>query len=80
MAPPLTKEHKKKNRELASKGVANKNGVGILKQFKIIADNDRNRQKNGGSDSILFLLLITWNEAKDSFERGLLTTLTSSFN
>ena len=80
MAPPLKKEHKKKNRERASKGVTNKNGVGTLKHFKIIADKDRNRQKNGGSDSILFLLLTTWREAKDSFERGLLTTLTSSFN
>lgn len=42
---PLTKEDKKKNRELSSERVLNENVIGMLKRFKIIADRYRNRRK-----------------------------------
>jgi len=45
---PLTKEDKKKNQELASERVVNKNVIGMLKRFKIIADKYRNRRKRFG--------------------------------
>ena len=45
---PLTKEDKKKNRELSSDRVLNENVIGMLKRFKIIADRYRNRRKRFG--------------------------------
>ena len=45
---PLTKEDKKKNRELSSERVLNENVIGMIKRFKIIADRYRNRRKRFG--------------------------------
>lgn len=45
---PLTKEDKKRNRELSSERVLNENVIGMLKRFKIIADRYRNRRKRFG--------------------------------
>ena len=45
---PLTKEDKKKNRELSSERVLNENVIGMLKRFKIISDRYRNRRKRFG--------------------------------
>jgi hypothetical protein len=42
---PLSKEDKKKNRQLSSERVLNENVIGMLKRFKIIADRYRNRRK-----------------------------------
>ena len=45
---PLTKEDKKKNRELSSERVLNENVIGMIKWFKIVSDRYRNRQKRFG--------------------------------
>ena len=45
---PLTKEDKRKNRELSSERVVNENVIGMLKRFKIISDRYRNRRKRFG--------------------------------
>jgi hypothetical protein len=45
---PLTKEDKRKNRELSSERVLNENVIGMLKRFKIISDQYRNRRKRFG--------------------------------
>lgn len=45
---PLTKEDKKKNRELASQRVLNEHVIGRVKRFKIITDRYRNRRKRFG--------------------------------
>lgn len=45
---PLTKEDKKKNRQLSSERVLNENVIGMVKRFKIIADRYRNRRKRFG--------------------------------
>ncbi|WP_341754774.1 transposase family protein [Candidatus Tisiphia endosymbiont of Dioctria rufipes] len=45
---PLTKNEKKNNRRLAGERVLNKNVIGMLKRFKIIADKYRNRRKRFG--------------------------------
>ena len=45
---PLTKEDKKKNRQLSSERVLNENVIGVVKRFKIIADRYRNRRKRFG--------------------------------
>lgn len=45
---PLSKEEKKKNRELSSERVLNENVIGVIKRFKIIADRYRNRRKRFG--------------------------------
>lgn len=42
---PLTKEDKKKNRQLSSERILNENVIGMVKRFKIIADRYRNRRK-----------------------------------
>ncbi len=42
---PLTKEDKKKNRQLSSDQVLNENVIGSLKRFKILSDRYRNRRK-----------------------------------
>lgn len=45
---PLTKEEKKRNKELSSQRALNENVIGLLKRFKIIADRYRNRRKRFG--------------------------------
>ena len=45
---PLTKEDKRKNRELSSERALNENVIGMIKRFKIIADRYRNRRKRFG--------------------------------
>lgn len=45
---PLTKEDKKKNKELATERVVNENVIGMLKRFRIISDKYRNRRKRFG--------------------------------
>jgi len=45
---PLTKEDKKKNRELSSERVLNENVIGMIKRFKIVSDRYRNRRKRFG--------------------------------
>jgi DDE superfamily endonuclease len=45
---PLTKEDKKKNRELSAERALNENVIGLVKRFKIIADRYRNRRKRFG--------------------------------
>jgi hypothetical protein len=45
---PLTKENKKRNREIASERVLNENVIGRLKRFKILSDRYRNRRKRFG--------------------------------
>jgi hypothetical protein len=42
---PLTKEDKQKNQALASERVVNENVIGMIKRFKIISDQYRNRRK-----------------------------------
>ena len=45
---PLTKEDKKRNREISSRRVAIENIIGFVKRFKIVADRYRNRRKRFG--------------------------------
>ena len=45
---PLTKEDKKKNRQLSCERVSNENVIGMIKRFKIIAERYRNRRKRFG--------------------------------
>ncbi|PJD96873.1 MAG: hypothetical protein CK426_02010 [Legionella sp.] len=45
---PLTKEDKKKNRDLSSERVANENMIGLLIKIKFIADRYRNKRKQFG--------------------------------
>ena len=45
---PLTKDDKKRNRELSSKRALNENVIGMIKRFKIVADRYRNRRKRFG--------------------------------
>jgi hypothetical protein len=42
---PLTKDDKKKNRQLSSTRAINENVIGILKRFRILAEKYRNRRK-----------------------------------
>ena len=42
---PLTKEDKKRNREISSKRVLNENVIGVVKRFRIIAEKYRNWRK-----------------------------------
>jgi hypothetical protein len=44
----LTKDDKKKNQEIASERVANENVIGMMKRFKILSDQYRNRRKRFG--------------------------------
>lgn len=41
----LSKEDKKKNRQLSSERALNENVIGMIKRFKIISDRYRNRRK-----------------------------------
>jgi len=45
---PLTKDDKKRNREISSQRVLIENIIGFLKRFKIISDRYRNRRKRFG--------------------------------
>lgn len=45
---PLTKDDKKRNRELSSARVVNEHVIGMIKRFKIVADKYRNRRKRFG--------------------------------
>jgi DDE superfamily endonuclease len=45
---PLTKEDKKRNKELSSQRVLNEHIIGMIKRFKIVADKYRNRRKRFG--------------------------------
>lgn len=45
---PLTREDKKRNREISSQRALNENVIGSLKRFKIISDRYRNRRKRFG--------------------------------
>jgi hypothetical protein len=45
---PLTKEDKKRNKELSSQRVLNEHVIGMIKRFKIVADKYRNRRKRFG--------------------------------
>lgn len=44
----LSKEDKKKNRQLSSERALNENVIGMIKRFKIISDRYRNRRKRFG--------------------------------
>ena len=45
---PLTKEDKKRNKELSRQCVENENVIGVLKRFRIISERYRNRGKRFG--------------------------------
>lgn len=45
---PLTKEDKRKNRQLSSQRALNENVIAMIKRFKIIAGCYRNRRKRFG--------------------------------
>ena len=45
---PLTKEDKKRNREISSRRVSIENIIGFVKRFKLVADRYRNRRKRFG--------------------------------
>ena len=45
---PLTKEDKRRNRELSSQRVLNEHVIGKIKRFKIVTDRYRNRRKRFG--------------------------------
>jgi hypothetical protein len=56
----LTKEDKKKNRDLSSQRVVNENVIGSLKRFKIISDKYRNRRKRFGLRFNLIAGIYNW--------------------
>lgn len=45
---PLTKDDKKRNKEISSSRVSNEHVIGFIKRFKIVADRYRNRRKRFG--------------------------------
>lgn len=45
---PLTKNDKKKNKEISSSRVSNEHVIGKIKRFKIVSDRYRNRRKRFG--------------------------------
>ena len=45
---PLTKEDKKRNKELSSDRVLNEHVIGSIKRFKVVAERYRNRRKRFG--------------------------------
>jgi hypothetical protein len=45
---PLSKEDKRRNREISSDRVVNEHVIGFIKRFKIVADKYRNRRKRFG--------------------------------
>jgi hypothetical protein len=44
----LTQGDKKNNHELSSERVLNENGIGMIKEYKIVADRYRNRRRRFG--------------------------------
>ena len=57
---PLTKEDKKKNRELSQIRVFVENVIALIKRFKIIADKYRNRRKRFGLRFNLIAAICNW--------------------
>lgn len=45
---PLTKEDKKRNKEISSKRVTNEHAIGFIKRFRIVSERYRNRRKRFG--------------------------------
>jgi hypothetical protein len=45
---PLTKEDKKRNKEISSSRVKNEHAIGFIKRFKIISERYRGRRKRFG--------------------------------
>jgi len=45
---PLTKEEKRRNKEISSGRVTNEHGIGFIKRFKILSERYRNRRKRFG--------------------------------
>jgi hypothetical protein len=45
---PLTKEEKRKNKEISSQRVTNEHAIGFIKRFKILTERYRNRRKRFG--------------------------------
>ena len=45
---PVTKDDKKKNKEISSSRVSNEHVIGKIKRFKIVSDKYRNRRKRFG--------------------------------
>jgi hypothetical protein len=45
---PLTKDEKRRNKEISSQRVRNEHGIGFIKRFKILAERYRNRRKRFG--------------------------------
>lgn len=45
---PLTKEDKKRNKEISSSRVKNEHAIGFVKRFKIVKERYRNRRKRFG--------------------------------
>ena len=45
---PLTKEDKKRNKEISSSRVRNEHAIGFIKRFKIVTERYRNRRKRFG--------------------------------
>lgn len=69
---PLTKDDKKKNRELSNERILNENVIGMLKRFKIIADRYRNRRKRFALRFNLIAGIYNYECKNWSLERGLL--------
>jgi len=45
---PLTKEEKRKNKEISSQRATNEHAIGFIKRFKILSERYRNRRKRFG--------------------------------
>jgi hypothetical protein len=45
---PLTKEDKKKNKEISSSRASNEHAIGFIKRFKVVSERYRNRRKRFG--------------------------------
>jgi hypothetical protein len=45
---PLTKDEKRKNRQISRQRVTNEHGIGFIKRFRILAERYRNRRKRFG--------------------------------
>jgi hypothetical protein len=45
---PLTKEDKKKNKEISSSRATNEHAIGFIKRFKVVSERYRNRRKRFG--------------------------------
>lgn len=45
---PLTKDEKRRNKEISSQRVTNEHAIGFIKRFKILSERYRNRRKRFG--------------------------------